>query len=147
MGILAILEILRGLRMTPTDLLLHSISHKPAMMIWRKGFFRSSALAHFLNVLEADEQGSIHLDSVIWPRAIALVTREVDAEMENAKPIFCMSTKEVTPEYLLAFDIEWSLTVPLRETTPWLRRILTSAMQTMRVAKENKYQNVETVSI
>jgi hypothetical protein len=30
--ILAILEILRGLRMTPTDLLLQSISQKPAMM-------------------------------------------------------------------------------------------------------------------
>jgi hypothetical protein len=81
------------------------------------------------------------------PRSIPLVTREFDAEMENAKRDFRMSTKEVTPEYLLAFDIEWTLTVPLRETTPWLRRILMSAMQIMRAAKEKKYQNVETVSI
>jgi hypothetical protein len=54
--IVAILKILRGLRMMPTDLLLYSISQKTAMMIWRKGFFRSSALAHCLNVLEANEQ-------------------------------------------------------------------------------------------
>ncbi|OAX31226.1 hypothetical protein K503DRAFT_806249 [Rhizopogon vinicolor AM-OR11-026] len=64
--------------------------------------------------------------------------------MENAKLIFRMSTKEMTSEYLLAFDIELSLTVPLRETTPWLHRILMSAMQTTHAAKENKYQNVET---
>jgi hypothetical protein len=117
------------------------------MMVWRKGFFQSSSLAWFLNVLEADEQGSIHLDSILRPRALALVAREVDAEMENAKPIFRMSTKEVTPEYLLSFNIERSLTIPLQETTPWLRRILMSAMQTMCAVKENKHQNVETVSI
>ena len=37
--ILAILEVLRGLCIMPTDLLLHPISQKPAMIIWRKGFF------------------------------------------------------------------------------------------------------------
>lgn len=57
-----------------------------------------------------------------------------------------MSTKDITPEYLLSFDIEHGLTVPLKETTPWLRQILMSAMRTTRAVKENKHQNVETVS-
>jgi hypothetical protein len=43
--VLAILKILRGLQMTVIDLLLCSVSQKPAMINWRKGFFRSSALA------------------------------------------------------------------------------------------------------
>ena len=51
--ILAILEVLRGLCIMPTDLLLHPISQKPAMIIWRKGFFWSSALAHFFKDIKA----------------------------------------------------------------------------------------------
>lgn len=86
--VLAILEIFRGLRMTMIDLLLCSVLQKPAMINWRKGFFRSSALARFLNVLESDEQGAIHLQNVLRPRAIELVTREIDVEMEDAKLIF-----------------------------------------------------------
>ncbi|KAG1729219.1 uncharacterized protein EDB91DRAFT_1311635 [Suillus paluster] len=58
------------------------------------------------------------------------VTREIDVEMEDTKPIFHMSTKDITLEYLLSFDIEHGLTVPLKETTPWLHQILMSAMQT-----------------
>ncbi|KAG2738147.1 hypothetical protein P692DRAFT_20882865 [Suillus brevipes Sb2] len=142
--VLAILKILCGLQMTVIDLLLCSVSQKPAMINWRKGFFRSSALARFLNVLESDEQGAIHLQNVLRPRAIELVTREIDVEMEDAKLIFHMSTKDITPEYLLSFDIEHGLTVPLKETTPWLRQILMSAMRTTRAVKENKHQNVET---
>ncbi|KAG1869806.1 hypothetical protein C8R48DRAFT_699809 [Suillus tomentosus] len=142
--VLAILEILRGLRMTVIDLLLCSVSQKPAMINWRKGFFRSSALARFLNVLESDEQGAIHLQNVLRPHAIELVTREIDVEMEDAKLIFHMSTKDITPEYLLSFDIEHGLTAPLKETTPWLRQILMSAMRTTCAVKENKHQNVET---
>ncbi|KAG1836883.1 hypothetical protein DFJ58DRAFT_917524 [Suillus subalutaceus] len=54
--------------------------------------------------------------------AIEIVTDEVDAEMEAAKDIFAR----------------------LRETTPWLRCIVLSAMQTAQAAKENKKQNIET---
>ncbi|KAG1733362.1 uncharacterized protein EDB91DRAFT_1338115 [Suillus paluster] len=96
--VLAILEILCGLRMTVIDLLLCSVSQKPAMINWRKGFFRSSALAQFLNVLESDEQGAIHLQNVLQPRTIELITREINVEMEDTKPIFHMSTKDITLE-------------------------------------------------
>ncbi|KAG2047582.1 hypothetical protein BDR06DRAFT_897087, partial [Suillus hirtellus] len=77
------------------------------------------------------------------PRAIELVTCEIDVEMEDTKLIFHMSMKDITLEYLLSFDIEHGLTAPLKETTPWLHQILMSAMQTMCAVKENKHQNVE----
>jgi len=53
--------ILRELRMTVMDLMLHSISNKASMLPWREGFFRSRALVQFLNVLDADEQASKQL--------------------------------------------------------------------------------------
>ncbi|KAG1737792.1 hypothetical protein EDB19DRAFT_1829379 [Suillus lakei] len=73
------------------------------------------------------------------------VTDEVDAEMEAAKDISDMSSKDVTPELLPSFDLDALLTARLRETTMWLRRILLSAMQTARATKENKKQNIEMV--
>ncbi|KAG0693609.1 hypothetical protein DFH29DRAFT_963677, partial [Suillus ampliporus] len=142
--ILAVLKILRGLRMTAMDLMLHSISQRPSMATWREGFFRSKALAQFLNVLGTDERASEQLHVNLRPLAIAMVVDEVDAEMEAAKHIFHMSSKDVTPELLLSFNLDTLLTEPLQETTPLLRRILLSAMQTVRAVKENKHQNVET---
>ncbi|KAG1876569.1 hypothetical protein DFJ58DRAFT_721033 [Suillus subalutaceus] len=112
------------------DLMLHSISNKASMLPWREGFFRSKALVQFFNVLDADEQASEQLRVILRPMAIEIVTDEVDAEMEAAKDIFGMSSKDVTPELLLSFDIGALLTVRLRETTLWLRHILLSAMQT-----------------
>jgi hypothetical protein len=58
-----------------------------------------------------------------------------------------MSSKDVTPKLLLSFDLDAFLTARLRETTLWLQRILLSAMQTARAAKENKKQNIEMVSV
>jgi hypothetical protein len=76
-----------------------------------------------------------------------MVIDEVDAEMEATKNIFRMSSKDVTPELLLSFDLDTSLTKPLQETTPLLHHILLSAMQTVRAAKEKKHQHVEAVSV
>lgn len=128
--ILSLLKILRGMRMTAMDLLLYTISEKPSMATWRDGFFRSNALAQLLNVLEVDERGTKQLNVVLRQRAIALVADEINTEMENAKFIFQMSSKDVTPELLLTFDLNRSLTEPLQETTPWLRQILMTAMCT-----------------
>ncbi|KAG1876357.1 hypothetical protein F4604DRAFT_1680524 [Suillus subluteus] len=145
--ILAVLKILRGLRMMFTDLILHLISQRPSMATWREGFVRSKVLVQFLNVLSTDERASEQLRVSLRPFAIALaiamVVDEVDAEMEAAKHIFHMSSKDVAPELLLSFNLDTLLTEPLQETTPLLRRILLSAMQTVRAVKENKHQNVD----
>ncbi|KAG1886780.1 hypothetical protein F4604DRAFT_1723549 [Suillus subluteus] len=57
-SVLAVLKIIRGLRMTVMDLMLHSISQRPSMTTWREGFFRSKALVQFLNVLGTDERAT-----------------------------------------------------------------------------------------
>ncbi|KAG1847817.1 hypothetical protein DFJ58DRAFT_891134 [Suillus subalutaceus] len=128
-SVLAVLKILRGLRMTVMDLMLHSISQRPSMTTWREGFVRSKALVQFLNVLGTDERATSGIVSVYGPLAIVMVVDEVDAEMEA---IFHMSSKDVTPELLLSFNLDTLLTEPLQETTPLLCRILLSAMQTVR---------------
>ncbi|KAG1744115.1 uncharacterized protein EDB91DRAFT_1346107 [Suillus paluster] len=125
--ILAVLKILRGLCMTVMDLMLHSISQRPSMATWREGFFRSKALVQFLNVLGTDERASEHLHVSLRPLAIAMV---ID---------------ETSPPLLLSFNLDTLLTEPLQETTPLLRRILLSTMQTVRAAKENKHQSAETL--
>ncbi|KAG2073670.1 hypothetical protein BDR04DRAFT_1094665 [Suillus decipiens] len=111
--ILGVLKILRGLHMTVMDPMLHSISHKASMLPWRETFFRSRALIQFLNVLDADEQASEQLRVILRPIAIKIVTDEVDAEMEAAKDIFGMSSKDITPELLLSFDLDALLTARL----------------------------------
>ncbi|KAG2069162.1 hypothetical protein BDR04DRAFT_1102131 [Suillus decipiens] len=45
--ILGVLKILRGLRMTVMDLMLHSISHKASMLPWREAFFEAGPLSSF----------------------------------------------------------------------------------------------------
>jgi hypothetical protein len=72
-----------------------------------------------------------------------MVVDEVDVEMDTAKHIFHMSSKDVTPELLLSFNLDTLLTEPLQDTTPILRHILLSAMQTVRAVKENN----KTVSV
>ncbi|KAG2133405.1 hypothetical protein BD769DRAFT_1665673 [Suillus cothurnatus] len=121
--ILTVLKILCGLWMTVMDLMLYLISERPSMATWR----------------EASEQ--LHIS--LRPLTTAMVIDEVDAEMEATKNIFRMSSKDVTPELLLSFDLDTSLTKPLQETTPLLHHILLSAMQTVRAAKEKKHQHVE----
>ncbi|KAG1847052.1 hypothetical protein F4604DRAFT_1936096 [Suillus subluteus] len=80
---------------------------------------------------ELSEQLRVSLRPLAIALAIAMVVDEVDSEMEVAKHIFHMSSKDVTPELLLSLNLDTLLTEPLQETTPLLRRILLSAMQTM----------------
>ncbi|KAG2079259.1 hypothetical protein BDR04DRAFT_1086460, partial [Suillus decipiens] len=68
--ILGVLKILRGLRMTVMDPMLHSISHKASMLPWREAFFRSRALIQFL--LDADEQATEQLRVILRPIAIKI---------------------------------------------------------------------------
>ncbi|KAG2071437.1 hypothetical protein BDR04DRAFT_1098214 [Suillus decipiens] len=76
-------------------------------------FFSKQGLIQFLNVLDADEQASEQLRVILRPIAIKIVTDEVDAEMEAAKDIFGMSSKDITPELLLSFDLDALLTARL----------------------------------
>ncbi|KAG2071997.1 hypothetical protein BDR04DRAFT_1097231, partial [Suillus decipiens] len=69
-----------------------------------RSFFRSRALSSF-----SIEQ----LRVILRPIAIKIVTDEVDAEMEAAKDIFGMSSKDITPELLLSFDLDPLLTARL----------------------------------
>ncbi|KAG2043826.1 hypothetical protein BDR03DRAFT_940027 [Suillus americanus] len=98
--ILAVLQILRGLRMTVMDLMLHSISKKAPCYLGEKLFFKARPLCSF---------------SMCW---MLMIIGEVDAEIEAAKDIFGMSSKDVTPELLLSIDLDALLTARLRETTP-----------------------------
>jgi hypothetical protein len=65
--------------------------------------------------------------------------------MDDLSTHFRRSTSEVTSESLLDFDFEQDVTELCREHTPKLRRILLTAAQTPRAAKENTMKDLEPV--
>ncbi|KIJ63656.1 hypothetical protein HYDPIDRAFT_29448 [Hydnomerulius pinastri MD-312] len=122
--IVAILDLLRDLRMSPMNLLLRSINARPNFQDSREDFLRGKGLFHFLNTLEVDTQGKAKINEWIRSRALDVVCLGVNQETERSKDIFLMSSKQITPEYLLSFDLQRNLTEPLQERTPWLGRVL-----------------------
>jgi hypothetical protein len=56
-----------------------------------------------------------------------------------------MSVKEITPEFLMEFKLKNAITDILEQYSPWLRRILLTAAQTLRSANKNTIKKVEQV--
>jgi hypothetical protein len=130
---IAIMEVLRTMRMAPVDLLIESLSSEPAYKSYQDGFYRGSGLEHFLNVIERDKRGSKKLFSWMKPRSIKTVLDIIDMEMEDLKGTFRMSVDQVTPSFLRDFDLEKQVIQPMEEKSPVLRNILLRASQTREV--------------
>ena len=84
----AVLELLRGMRMSPMDLLVMSLGSDPAYKTYRDGFYRGSGLNHFLNTVEADKRGSKRLPKWMRHRAISIVLEIMDNEMNELRDEF-----------------------------------------------------------
>ncbi|KAJ7807090.1 hypothetical protein B0H14DRAFT_2609995 [Mycena olivaceomarginata] len=70
---------------------------------------------------------------------------KVHREMDDLGTFFKRYTNDVTPESLLEFNFEDQITEICLEHTPTLRRILLTAAQTPRTARENTVKNPEPV--
>ena len=74
-----------------------------------------------------------------------IVLKKIMKEMDSLR-LFRMSIKDLTPEFLMEFNLQSAITEVLEDRSPWLRRILLTAAQTRRASVENTTKKVEHVS-
>jgi hypothetical protein len=127
------------------DLVLIVLGSNPAYKSAQDGFYCSSGLECFLNVVEADKCGHKKLYGWMLPRSIKNVLDIVESEMEELKNTFHMSTNQVTPDFLCNFDLEHQVVKPLTEKSPILRHILLCATQTSRALVNNDVKDAAAV--
>ena len=111
----AVLELLRSMRMSPMDLLVTTLGSDPAYKTYHDGFYRGSGLEHLLNTVEADKLGSKRLREWMRHRAISMVLEIVDNEMDELRDEFRMSVEQVTPKFLCLRQ----KSLPLLSETGW----------------------------
>ena len=66
-----------------------------------------------------------------------MVVDEVQREMDNLKELLTMKIADITPEFLMNFNLDHDLTTILEEHSLWMHHILLSAAQTPHVIHEN----------
>jgi hypothetical protein len=144
--ILNVLLVLRELNITPAEFLMETLGSGIEFRTAKDGFYnpRSNAVKQLLNVMIGDKRGKEKVHEWMEPRALDIVVNKVVLEMDSLK-VFRMSVAEVTPEYLQAFDLKKTITDVLEERSPWLRKILLTAAQTTRGARENTKKTVDKV--
>ncbi|KAF8205821.1 hypothetical protein K438DRAFT_1757140 [Mycena galopus ATCC 62051] len=146
--ILLIVQILKDMRLSPIELLTTLLVPQDVYRDNADGFYRSKGLENLLNLVSQDKRGRKKLDAWIESKfGLDPLLREVHHEMDSLSSHFRRSTSEVTPESLLEFNFERDVTELCREHTPKLRRILLTAVQTPRAAKENTVKDPEPVLV
>ena len=143
----AVLDRLRDLRMSPMDLVLTTVSQRPEYRTSRDGFYRSNGLEQLLNVAEADKRGNKKLGEWMRYRSIRMVSDIIEGEMDALKTVFHMSVNDVTPAFLLDFNLERDVTNALCEKSPVLRQILLRAVCTSRADHENEIKDAAAVCL
>ncbi|KAJ7759811.1 hypothetical protein DFH07DRAFT_1023425 [Mycena maculata] len=141
--VLAVVQILRDLRLSPVEFLITLLSHQDAYKDNAIGFYRTDGLEQLLNVCSADPRGKKKVDTWYQARAIDAFVRTTHQEMDTLSTIFKHSASDITPEALMDFDFQRDVTAVCEETAPKLRRILMAAAQTPRAARENTTKNHE----
>ena len=58
-----------------------------------------------LDLFWNSEKGSATMKDWMWPHATDLVCDTIHLEMESAKPHLCMSSKEVTPDFITSISL------------------------------------------
>lgn len=132
--------------MSPMDLLLTVIGNKSEFSMNRNGFYQGNGLEHFLNMVSNDKTGKQKLETWMRPRAIDMVVKEVEREMDDLAEIYRMRMQDVSPEFLMDFNLERHVTQKLEQNSPWFRRILEAAAQTERARAQNTKKDARAVS-
>ena len=77
-------------------------------------------------------------------RVLDIVLKKITKEMDSLR-LFRMSIKNLTPKFLMEFNLQSTITEVLEDRSPWHRRILLMAAQTHRTSVENTTKKVEHV--
>ncbi|KAJ7655885.1 hypothetical protein B0H17DRAFT_1213924 [Mycena rosella] len=146
--VLSIVKVMRDMRMSPIEFVTHLLVPQDAYRDNANGFYRSRGLENFLNVVCREKRGRKKFDAW-YDETIGLdpLFQTIRRETDDLSVAFRRHAADVTPESLLDFDFEEHLTEVCRERSPTLRRILMTAAQTPRAAKENTLKDAEPVLV
>jgi hypothetical protein len=132
-----ILLLLRSTRLSALDVVTKILGDRPEYKSWKDGLFKGRAFEFFFEAMDRDRRGSRLMDGLVRTKGLSVTLKVVEREMNEVKKLLKMSMKEVTPEFLYAFDLEQDITRVFTETTPTLQKILHSATQSPRAVREN----------
>jgi hypothetical protein len=135
--VFAIVYLLRDMHLTLMDFLLETISMSSVYDSTCNGFYQGSGLNQFLNAVSQNKKGIAKLETWIRLRALSLVVEEVQREMDQLKEFLTMKMTDITPMFLMDFDLDCDITTILEEYSPWMHHILLAAAQTPCAIREN----------
>ena len=134
--VVAALDILRGAKVTPTELLSMIISGEYAELYsYRMSFLSSSNNTHFCDLLStiySDDKGRTILNTWMDTFGVEHVCKLVSVEMETAKPQLHMNLDEVTPEYMSKWNINNIMDPISTNITPVWSKVLFAATEPLK---------------
>lgn len=149
------LKILRDGRISILDLLVKIMD--PSQMLYstyRDRMYVPSAtekqlgngrLEKVLDFLWDDPRSHARVLEWMQPHALSYVCDTVYGEMDQVKQCLHVTLNTITPELLLACDVEKTLSSVVREHAPVLCEIVASAAQTERAKAKNKVKDCSIV--
>ncbi|KAF9226424.1 hypothetical protein BS17DRAFT_878968 [Gyrodon lividus] len=103
---------------------------KTHLAVYRRLFFNDCGRAHLLRWME--------------PHAIELVPDKITSEMDNVKSALTGTISSITPESLLAWDVNMFIGTLVEEAAPITGHMLKTAAQTERAKQQNKIKSCST---
>ena len=148
--ITALLQLLRDdIHMSPMDLLLYCTNPSSSLEHYRKGFFRSdsTAIESFLEAVKSHPTGEAKLNNWARSQGLKVLLDDVHNEMDKLKDHFSPSPlSRTTPEFLMKFDFEESMTAALSDIAPITNQSLLSAAHSNRASISNSKKSPKIVS-
>lgn len=118
-------------------------STSPEVHGFAKGFIGSDYLQPLLDLLwEHAREG---FEAWLTPKAVGHVQMTMSSEMNALAKAFKFSFSQLTPEFLLGFDLKTTIQPKVKKFAPTVDSIIRNALQTDRAAKENVDKDPDTV--
>ncbi|KAF9224862.1 hypothetical protein BS17DRAFT_751805 [Gyrodon lividus] len=141
------LQILRLGRISLLDCILDILDpSKTHLAVYRRLFFvdPSGKFTKMLDRIFENDRGRAHLLRWMEPHAIELVSDKITSEMDNVKSALTGTISSITPESLLAWDVNMFIGTLVEEAAPITGHMLNTAAQTERAKQQNKIKSCST---
>lgn len=120
-------------------------STSPEVHGFAKGFLDSGYLQPLLDLLWEHARESF--EAWLTPKAVGHVKTLMSSEMNALTKAFKFSFSQLTPEFLLGFDLKTTIQPKVKKFAPNVDSIIRNALQTDRAAKDNVDKDPDTVCL
>ncbi|KAK0434248.1 hypothetical protein EV421DRAFT_1909559 [Armillaria borealis] len=142
------LDFLKSIELSPLEFFSALVDHRNSGGVFtefQRHFFHetSKRFDQLLDVFWSNPKAKTKFSEWMLPHAVSIVTDCVYDEMEQAKPYFRMSTDEVTPEFLVTWNIRDALSpLNMARLFPTWSKIIEAATQSKN-AEKNRHRSSE----